>query len=67
MATIIDVAAYILREYGPMTTMKLQKLTFYAQAESISRHGAPCSTRIFRHGVEVLYVLRYTRSTAASS
>ncbi len=25
MATIIDVAAYILREYGPMTTMKLQK------------------------------------------
>ncbi|MCH9277015.1 DUF4065 domain-containing protein [Bifidobacterium amazonense] len=41
MATIADVAAYILREYGPMTTMKLQKLAFYTQAESLSRHGAP--------------------------
>ncbi|NEG88508.1 Panacea domain-containing protein [Bifidobacterium aerophilum] len=41
MATITDVAAYILHEYGPMTTMKLQKLAFYAQAESLSRHGAP--------------------------
>lgn len=41
MATIIDVAAYILREYGPMTTMKLQKLAFYSQAESLSHYGAP--------------------------
>lgn len=41
MATVIDVAAYILREYGPMTTMKLQKLVFYSQAESLSRHGRP--------------------------
>lgn len=41
MAAIVDVAAYILREYGPMTTMKLQKLAFYSQAESLSRHGIP--------------------------
>jgi uncharacterized phage-associated protein len=30
MATIRDVAAYILRERGPMTAMKLQKLCYYA-------------------------------------
>ncbi|KAB7790052.1 Panacea domain-containing protein [Bifidobacterium leontopitheci] len=41
MANIIDVAAYILRRYGPMTTMKLQKLAFYAQAESLAHHGSP--------------------------
>lgn len=41
MAGIVDVAAYILSEYGPMTTMKLQKLAFYSQAESLSRHGRP--------------------------
>jgi uncharacterized phage-associated protein len=30
MATILDVAAYILRKRGPMTAMKLQKLCYYA-------------------------------------
>lgn len=30
MATINDVAAYILQERGPMSAMKLQKLCFYA-------------------------------------
>lgn len=32
MATIYDVAAYILHKQGCMTTMKLQKLCYYAQA-----------------------------------
>ena len=41
MATVIDVAAYILRQCGPMTTMKLQKLAFYSQAESLSSRGLP--------------------------
>ncbi len=32
MATAKDVAAYILREHGPMAAMKLQKLVYYSQA-----------------------------------
>lgn len=32
MASVHDVAAYILRECGPMSTMKLQKLAYYSQA-----------------------------------
>lgn len=32
MATVHDVAAYILQKRGPMTAMKLQKLAYYAQA-----------------------------------
>jgi uncharacterized phage-associated protein len=35
MASVIDVAQYILERHGPMTTMKLQKLVYYAQAWSI--------------------------------
>lgn len=32
MASVTDVAAYILSERGPMTAMKLQKLVYYSQA-----------------------------------
>jgi uncharacterized phage-associated protein len=32
MATVHDVAAYILAKLGPMTAMKLQKLAYYSQA-----------------------------------
>lgn len=32
MATSCDVAALILNELGPMTSMKLQKLVYYSQA-----------------------------------
>jgi uncharacterized phage-associated protein len=32
MATIIDVAKYITDRLGPMSAMKLQKLTYYCQA-----------------------------------
>lgn len=32
MASVLDVAAYILQKQGPMTAMKLQKLVYYAQA-----------------------------------
>ena len=36
MATVHDVAAYILEHHGPMTAMKLQKLVFtYSQAWSL--------------------------------
>ena len=35
MITVFDVASYILAKQGPMTTMKLQKLVYYAQAWSL--------------------------------
>lgn len=35
MATIFDVAAYILEKRGGMTAMKLQKLCYYSQAWSL--------------------------------
>lgn len=36
MATVFDVAAYILDKRGPMTAMKLQKLVYYSQAWHIT-------------------------------
>ena len=36
MARVIDVAQYILRSRGEMTTMKLQKLVYYCQAWHIA-------------------------------
>ena len=35
MATIFDTAKYILERHGRMSTMKLQKLCYYAQAWSL--------------------------------
>jgi uncharacterized phage-associated protein len=35
VADVFDVAAYILRERGPMTALKLQKLVYYSQAWSL--------------------------------
>jgi len=35
MATVHDIAAYILKKAGPMTAMKLQKLVYYSQAWSL--------------------------------
>jgi len=35
MASVLDVAAFILRETGSVTTMKLQKLVYYCQAWSV--------------------------------
>lgn len=35
MANVYDVAAYILRKVGSVTSMKLQKLVYYAQAWSL--------------------------------
>ena len=35
MASVFDVAAYILHKQGPVTVMKLQKLVYYSQAWSL--------------------------------
>lgn len=39
MADVFDVAAYILQQQGCMTTMKLQKLCYYAQAWHLAWTG----------------------------
>ena len=41
MANVFDVAKYILKKQGPMTTMKLQKLVYYCQAWSLVWDEAP--------------------------
>lgn len=35
MASVLDVAQYILDRHGPTTAMKLQKLVYYSQAWSV--------------------------------
>lgn len=40
-ASVFDVAQYILQRLGPMTTMKLQKLVYYAQAWSLAWDQQP--------------------------
>ncbi len=46
--SVFDVAAYILRKQGPMTTMKLQKLVYYCQAWSLVWDEEP----LFREKIE---------------
>jgi uncharacterized phage-associated protein len=41
VATVFDVAKYILQKQGPVTTMKLQKLVYYCQAWSVAWDGEP--------------------------
>lgn len=42
MANVFDTAKYILKEYGkPMSTMKLQKICYYAQAWSLVWDDVP--------------------------
>jgi len=48
MANVYDVAKYILQKQGEMTTMKLQKLTYYCQAWSVVWE----SSRIFKDRIE---------------
>jgi uncharacterized phage-associated protein len=44
MASVHDVAAYILHKRGKMTAMKLQKLLYYAQAWSLVWDDRPLFT-----------------------
>jgi len=48
MATVHDIAAYILEKRGQMTAMKLQKLVYYSQAWSLVWDETP----LFRNRVE---------------
>lgn len=48
MATVFDVAFYILDKLGDMSTMKLQKLCYYAQAWSLAWDGFPLFNEEFQ-------------------
>ena len=41
VANIFDTAKYILEKYGPMSSMKLQKLCYYSQAWSLVWDDTP--------------------------
>jgi uncharacterized phage-associated protein len=44
MASVHDVASYILKKCGPLTVMKLQKLAYYSQAWSLVWDEKPLFT-----------------------
>jgi uncharacterized phage-associated protein len=48
MATVFDVAAYILNKQGSMSAIKLEKLVYYSQAWSLVWDGSP----LFRNRIE---------------
>lgn len=67
MATVVDVAAYILKRCGAMTTMKLQKLAFYSRRNLWLVVDILFLTKISKHGVAALYVVNCMRSTGENS
>ncbi len=48
MASIIDVAKYILEKRGTMSTMKLQKLCYYSQAWTLAWDEVPLFSEDFQ-------------------
>lgn len=48
MASVFDVAKYILKKQGRLSTMKLQKLCYYAQAWSLVWDDAPLFNEEFQ-------------------
>ena len=52
MATVFDVAKYILDRYGAMSAMKLQKLIFYCQAMSLVWDDVPLFENEFQAWVK---------------
>ena len=48
MASVFDVAKYVLEHTGQITTMKLQKLVYYCQAWSLAWDGKPLFPEEFR-------------------
>lgn len=48
MATVFDVAKYILKKYGRMSTWKLQKLCYYSQAWQLAWTEQPIFAEDFQ-------------------
>lgn len=63
MATVFDVAKYIVDSLGKVTTMKLQKLVYYSQAWNLAWDDVPILRMIFRRGRMALFARHYTMST----
>ncbi len=60
MATCFDVAKYILTKMGKLSTVKLQKLVYYAQAWSLVWDDEPLFNerieawlRVFKHDLDM--------------
>jgi len=47
MATVLDVARYVVKKCGTMTTMKLEKLVYYCQAWSLAWDDVPLFSEDF--------------------
>lgn len=64
VARVVDVAAYILAQRGPMTAMKLQKLVYYSQAWHLVWHERPlfdAPIEAWANGPVVPLLYRYHR------
>lgn len=48
MASVLNVAQYVLSHLGEMTTLKLQKLVYYCQAWSLAWDGKPLFNEDFQ-------------------
>ncbi|MDR2360759.1 MAG: DUF4065 domain-containing protein [Oscillospiraceae bacterium] len=48
MATVFDVAKYIIRKMGEITAMKLQKLCYYTQVWTLAWDGVPLFSEDFQ-------------------
>jgi uncharacterized phage-associated protein len=62
--SVFDVAAYILKKIGPMTTMKLQKLVYYSQAWSLVWDEKPLfkeSIKAWANGPVIRELFNYHR------
>ena len=46
--SVVDVATYILERTDTITTMKLQKLAFYSQAQHLAQYGSPLFPEAFQ-------------------
>ena len=67
MATVFDVAKYILKKQGKMSTWKLQKLCYYAQAGIILGRKNASLKKIFKLGATALYAANFLIHTKESS
>lgn len=61
VTSAMDVAAYLLENHGPMESMKLQKLVYYAQAYSMAWNHQPMfseAVEAWAHGPVVRTLFR---------
>lgn len=67
MAEVNDVAAALLSQTGQITTMKLQKLVYYAQAWHLVFHSEPLFADTIEAWPQGPVTVLCTRSTGAAA